>query len=66
MQQEQWRDQLIAQHANMARRIALKMARRCPTHVAREDLVAAGLLGLTEAEKAATRAAFQACGLKIS
>ncbi|MBA3391513.1 MAG: sigma-70 family RNA polymerase sigma factor [Deltaproteobacteria bacterium] len=48
MQQEQ-RNQLIAQHVDMARRIALKMARRCPAHVVREDLVAAGLLGLTEA-----------------
>jgi len=35
----------------MARRIALKMARRCPNWVAREDLVAAGLLGLTEAAR---------------
>lgn len=35
----------------MARRIALKMARRCPAWVAREDLVAAGLLGLTEAAR---------------
>ncbi|MGE3453864.1 MAG: sigma-70 family RNA polymerase sigma factor [Kofleriaceae bacterium] len=40
---------LISQHAELARRIALKMARRCPDWVAREDLVAAGLLGLTEA-----------------
>jgi RNA polymerase sigma factor for flagellar operon FliA len=48
---ENWRNQLIAQHAEMARRIALKMARRCPTWVAREDLVAAGLLGLTEAAR---------------
>ena len=51
MQQEQWRNQLISQHADMARRIALKMARRCPSWVAREDLVAAGLLGLTEAAR---------------
>ncbi len=51
MQQDQWRNQLISQHADMARRIALKMARRCPTWVAREDLVAAGLLGLTEAAR---------------
>jgi RNA polymerase sigma factor for flagellar operon FliA len=51
VQQEQWRNQLISQHADMARRIALKMARRCPTWVAREDLVAAGLLGLTEAAR---------------
>jgi RNA polymerase sigma factor for flagellar operon FliA len=51
VQQEHWRNQLISQHADMARRIALKMARRCPTWVAREDLVAAGLLGLTEAAR---------------
>ena len=51
MQQEHWRNQLISQHADMARRIALKMARRCPSWVAREDLVAAGLLGLTEAAR---------------
>lgn len=51
VQQDQWRNELISQHADMARRIALKMARRCPTWVAREDLVAAGLLGLTEAAR---------------
>lgn len=45
----QWRNQLISQHTEVARRIALKMARRCPDWVAREDLVAAGMLGLTEA-----------------
>jgi RNA polymerase sigma factor FliA len=44
-----WRNQLITDHAEVARRIALKMARRCPTWIQREDLVAAGLLGLTEA-----------------
>lgn len=43
------RDRLIADHTDVAKRIALKMARRCPTWIAREDLVAAGLLGLTEA-----------------
>ena len=43
------RNQLIVDHTNVARRIALKMARRCPDYVAREDLVAAGMLGLTEA-----------------
>jgi RNA polymerase sigma factor for flagellar operon FliA len=43
------RDQLISAHTDMARRIALKMARRCPGWIAREDLVAAGYLGLTEA-----------------
>jgi RNA polymerase sigma factor for flagellar operon FliA len=46
-----WRDQLISDHADIAKRIALKMARRCPTWIAREDLVAAGLLGLTEAAR---------------
>jgi len=44
-----WRNQLITDHAEVARRIALKMARRCPTWIQREDLVAAGMLGLTEA-----------------
>ncbi|MBL0215111.1 MAG: sigma-70 family RNA polymerase sigma factor [Myxococcales bacterium] len=43
------RDKLIVEHAEIARRIALKMARRCPDWVAREDIVAAGMLGLTEA-----------------
>lgn len=47
--QTQTRDQLISEHAEIARRIALKMARRCPDWVAREDIVAAGMLGLTEA-----------------
>src|SRR5262245_52325554 len=44
-----WRNQLITDHAEVARRIALKMARRCPTWIQRDDLIAAGLLGLTEA-----------------
>jgi len=43
------RNQLITEHTDIARRIALKMARRCPDWVAREDLVAAGMLGLIEA-----------------
>ena len=43
------RDRLIAEHTDIARRIALRMARRYPTWVPREDLVAAGMLGLTEA-----------------
>jgi RNA polymerase sigma factor for flagellar operon FliA len=42
---------LISEHAEVARRIALKMARRCPSWIAREDLVAAGMLGLTEAAR---------------
>jgi RNA polymerase sigma factor FliA len=49
--QQTQRDRLIQDHAEVARRIALKMARRCPTWIAREDLVAAGLLGLTEAAR---------------
>lgn len=51
MQTTTWRDKLIADHTEIARRIALKMARRCPAWVAREDLVAAGMLGLTEAAR---------------
>lgn len=43
------RHQLIADHADAARRIALRMARRCPEWVAKEDIVAAGMLGLIEA-----------------
>jgi RNA polymerase sigma factor for flagellar operon FliA len=43
------RDHLISTHADAARRIALKMARRCPTWVAREDLISAGMVGLIEA-----------------
>ena len=49
MQTTSSRNQLISEHADIARRIALKMARRCPDWVAREDVVAAGMLGLTEA-----------------
>ena len=43
------RDQLIREHADAARRIALRMARRCPGWISREDLVAAGMVGLIEA-----------------
>jgi len=43
------RNRLISEHVEIARRISLRMARRCPDWVAREDLVAAGMLGLTEA-----------------
>ncbi|HET9620978.1 MAG TPA: RNA polymerase sigma factor FliA [Kofleriaceae bacterium] len=43
------RDRLISEHIDVARRISMRMARRCPDWVAREDLVAAALLGLTEA-----------------
>ena len=43
------RDRLIADHIDAARRISLRMARRCPDWISRDDLVAAGMLGLTEA-----------------
>lgn len=43
------RDRLIAENIDVARRISLRMARRCPEWIAREDLIAAGMLGLTEA-----------------
>jgi RNA polymerase sigma factor for flagellar operon FliA len=43
------RDLLIKDHAEAARRIALRMARRCPDWIAREDLVSAGMVGLIEA-----------------
>ncbi|MCX5742149.1 MAG: RNA polymerase sigma factor FliA [Proteobacteria bacterium] len=43
------RDRLIAENVDAARRISLRMARRCPDWISREDLVAAGMLGLTEA-----------------
>ncbi|MBL9018153.1 MAG: sigma-70 family RNA polymerase sigma factor [Myxococcales bacterium] len=49
MQATSARDQLIVEHTVIARRIALKLARRCPDWVTREDIVAAGMLGLTEA-----------------
>ncbi|CAN5830923.1 RNA polymerase sigma factor FliA [soil metagenome] len=49
MQANNFRNQLIADHSDIARRIALKVARRCPDWVQREDLIAAGMLGLTEA-----------------
>ncbi len=43
------RDRLIREHADAARRIALRMARRCPDWISREDLVSAGMIGLIEA-----------------
>jgi RNA polymerase sigma factor for flagellar operon FliA len=45
----QERDRLISDHIEIARRISMRMARRCPDWIAREDLIAAGMLGLTEA-----------------
>lgn len=43
------RDQLISEHVEVARRISMRVARRCPDWIAREDLMGAALLGLTEA-----------------
>jgi len=43
------RDRLIASHLEIAKRIALRMARRCPSWISSDDLVAAGMLGLAEA-----------------
>lgn len=43
------RDRLISEHIEVARRIALRLARRCPDWIAREDLLSAAMLGLTEA-----------------
>jgi RNA polymerase sigma factor FliA len=43
------RDRLVREHADVARRIALRMARRCPDWISREDLISAGMVGLIEA-----------------
>ncbi len=43
------RNRLIAEHVDVARRISLRMARRCPDWISRDDLVSAAMLGLTEA-----------------
>jgi RNA polymerase sigma factor for flagellar operon FliA len=42
---------LVAEHIEMARRIALRIARRTPSWISRDDLVAAGMVGLTEAAR---------------
>ena len=43
------RDRLIAEHMDMGRRIALRVARRTPEWVREEDLVSAAMIGLAEA-----------------
>ena len=43
------RDRLIADHVEIARRISLRIARSCPDWISRDDIVAAGMLGLAEA-----------------
>ena len=43
------RDRLIAKHMDVARRIALRVARRVPDWLSVDDLIAAGMIGLAEA-----------------
>src|SRR6266542_6399022 len=43
------RDRLIAEHVDLARRIAGRVARRVPEWIQPDDLVSAALIGLTEA-----------------
>jgi RNA polymerase sigma factor for flagellar operon FliA len=43
------RDKLITEHVDMARRIALKAARRLPERMTHDDIIAAAMVGLTEA-----------------
>jgi RNA polymerase sigma factor for flagellar operon FliA len=43
------RDRLIAEHVDMARRIAQRVGRRVPGHLREEDLVSAAMIGLAEA-----------------
>jgi RNA polymerase sigma factor for flagellar operon FliA len=43
------RDRLIAEHVDAARRIALRVARRVPDWIGADDLIAAAMVGLTEA-----------------
>ncbi len=43
------RDRLISTHIETVRRIALRIARRCPDWIQRDDLISAGMVGLVEA-----------------
>jgi RNA polymerase sigma factor for flagellar operon FliA len=43
------RDRLITEHVEIARRISLRIARSCPDWISRDDIVAAGMIGLAEA-----------------
>jgi RNA polymerase sigma factor for flagellar operon FliA len=43
------RNQLIVDHTEATRRVAIRMAKRCPTWILREDLISAGMVGLIEA-----------------
>ncbi len=44
-----FRDQLIVDHVDMARRIACRLARRLPPNITLDEVVAAAMLGLAEA-----------------
>lgn len=44
-------DALMTQHLDVARRIALKVSRRCPEWMSAEDLISAATLGLAEAAR---------------
>lgn len=43
------RDRLVTEHVGMAKRIALRVARRLPDAITKDDMVAAAYLGLTQA-----------------
>jgi RNA polymerase sigma factor for flagellar operon FliA len=43
------RERLIVEHLDMARRIAMRVGRRVPADIREEDLIAAAMIGLTEA-----------------
>lgn len=43
------RDELIIEHVDVAKRIALRVARRVPDWISVDDLIAAGMMGLAEA-----------------
>ena len=43
------RDRLIVDHIDVARRIALRVARRVPDWLSIDDLIAAGMIRLAEA-----------------
>lgn len=43
------RDKLVSEHYDMARRIALRVARRLPEWIQKDDVIASALVGLTEA-----------------
>ena len=40
---------MIIEHIEIARRISLRIARSCPDWISRDDIVAAGMIGLAEA-----------------